>query len=157
MYAEDKHAHMFCSAGGSLTGLTNRGTSVFIQFFQCFVSAKLLHKFCSVRWIRFFTKLIVVWEYVYCEEYGCLTIWHAKYDAIVCMTLVIVIYVLLFHIYFCVFCFIVVSCYAVLLKEIQVITRHGFGCRFFHLCTWSLDFRHTLSELEVFHPEVFVK
>jgi len=61
------------------------------------------------------------------------------------MTLVIVMYILLFHIYLRVFCFIIRSCYAVLLKEIQVITRHSFGSRFFHLYTWSLDFRRTFS------------
>lgn len=61
------------------------------------------------------------------------------------MTLVIVIYVLLFHIYLCVLCFIIGSCYAVLLKEIQVITRHSFGSGFFNLYILSLDLRRTFS------------
>lgn len=156
MYAEDKHAHM-CSPGGSLVDqLQIVLRRVFVQFFECFISAKLICKFYCVRWIGFFTKVIVVWEYVYCKEYGCLITWHAKYDAIVCMTLVIVIYVLLFHIYLCVFCFIIGSCYAVLLKQIQVITRHNFGSRFFHLYTvWSLEFRHTFSAF-VHHLIIYI-
>jgi hypothetical protein len=61
------------------------------------------------------------------------------------MTLVIVMCMVLLHIYLCVFCFIIGSCFAVLLKEIQVIRRHTFGTGFFHLYSWSLDFRHTFS------------